>query len=51
MPMIKLFEIFNIKLPLNTNQLNSLMTKQIYVSSKIKQKLKVKSFTNINSKI
>jgi len=50
MPMIKLFEIFNIKLPLNTNQLNSLMTKQIYVSSKIKQKLKVKSFTNINSK-
>ena len=50
MPIIKIFEIFKIKLPLNTNQLNSLMTKQIYVSSKIKKKLNVKSFININSK-
>ena len=49
-PLIRLFEIFNIKLPLNSNQLNSLMTNQIYVSSKIKKKLIVKSFKNINSK-
>ena len=49
-PMIKLFEIFKIKLPLNSKQLNSLMTKQIYNSSKIKRKLRVKSFINISSK-
>ena len=48
--MIKFFEFFKINLPLNSNQLNSLMTKQIYVSSKIKKKLRIKSFININSK-
>ena len=50
LPIIKFFEYFNFKFPLNTNQLNSLMTKKIYLSRKIKKTLHLKSMTNINSK-
>ena len=48
--LIFILEKLKIKTPLNFQSFNSLRSKNIFLSSKIKKELKIKKFVNINGK-